>query len=287
MVDKFILGTVHFGLDYGINNDVGKISEDDAFRILMISYQNGIRTLDTAGNYGNSEKIIGRFIEKNPEFVWKVISKLKLNAENDFESALEMSLSNLNVECLESLMFHSFSDYIKFKDHLQFFNQRFKGKKYKKLGVSLYTNEEIGVVISDPNIDLIQVPFNLLDNENQRGDVLLKAKNIGKEIHVRSIFLQGLVFMNEAKVPFKLAQLNRYVRNLQLLCKENEFSMLQLAIQYPLTKGYIDQVLFGVDSVAQLKENFKCIEKRIPENIIRFVDNISVKEKELLNPSKW
>ena len=56
MVDKFILGTVHFGLDYGINNDVGKISEDDAFRILMISYQNGIRTLDTAGNYGNSER---------------------------------------------------------------------------------------------------------------------------------------------------------------------------------------------------------------------------------------
>ena len=64
------------GLDYGVNNTYGKISNRQSFEILSLAFSNGINILDTAEVYGNSHHIIGNFHYKNPSSKFKIITKL-------------------------------------------------------------------------------------------------------------------------------------------------------------------------------------------------------------------
>ena len=75
-VEKIILGTAQIGMSYGIANTKGKPSKVDSFKILDFAYENNIRYLDTAKIYGNSEEIIGLYIQENQKKNWKIITKI-------------------------------------------------------------------------------------------------------------------------------------------------------------------------------------------------------------------
>ena len=192
---NIILGTVQFGLNYGINNTRGKISIQEVHRILDFAYYKGITTLDTASGYGDSEEIIGDYLVSNPDKKFELITKVN-SSKISLEKQLHESLQKLKVDKVEVLMLHSFELYEKFKSQLPLFCQKNKGKFFNELGVSVYTNEELGVISLDPIIDRIQTPFNLLDNELKRGDTYTEIKSKGKVIDTRSVFLQGLFFKN-------------------------------------------------------------------------------------------
>ena len=283
--NKLILGTVQFGLNYGINNSVGEISPIEAIKILHYAYENDISILDTASGYGNSEMVIGQFLSQNEKINFDIITKLKFTDNIDFDELLETSLTKLQQPKVKYLMFHSFDDYQKFKGDLNLSN--LKDIKYEILGVSVYTNDEIEQVIEDVNIDLIQVPFNLLDNEFQRGKHLIKAKELGKLVHVRSIFLQGLFFMDKDNLPSKLIDLKKDIECINTIAEINNLSIQELAIKYVMSKKYIDGVLFGVDSLEHLNMNLKMSDGNLDESVITFINNIKVDNIELLNPSKW
>ena len=283
-MNNLILGTVQFGLNYGINNSVGKITPTEASQILHYANENDISILDTASAYGNSEVVIGEFLSENENIKFDIITKLKFSDSVDFEELLEKSLTKLQQPKVKYLMFHSFDDYQKFKDDLKM--STLKGIKYEIMGVSVYTNEEIEQVIEDVNIDLIQVPFNLLDNEFQRGKHLIKAKELGKLVHVRSIFLQGLFFMDKNNLPSKFKDLKKDIECINTIAERNNLSIQELAIKYVMSKKYIDGVLFGVDSLEHLKMNLSMSDGNLDESVIAFIDNIKVDNIELLNPSK-
>ncbi len=285
MQSKLILGTVQFGLNYGINNSSGKITPNEANEILHFANENNISILDTASAYGNSEKVIGDFLCQNNQIQFDIITKLKHTDNVDFEELLENSLTKLKQPKVKYLMFHSFDDYQEFKDNVNILT--LKGIKYDSLGVSVYTNDEIESVIEDKNIDLIQVPFNLLDNEFQRGNYLIKAKEFGKLVHVRSIFLQGLFFMDKENLPTKFKDLTKAIQEIKDIAESNNISIAELAMSYVLSKDYIDGVLFGVDSLEHLKNNLEISHGNLDGSIIAMIDAIKVEKIELLNPSKW
>jgi aryl-alcohol dehydrogenase-like predicted oxidoreductase len=281
-----ILGTVQFGLNYGINNTGGKVPVHEVHRILDYAYSKGIMTLDTAAGYGDSEEIIGDYLASNPDKKFEIITKVN-SSKISLKKQLHESLQKLKVDKVEVLMLHSFELYEKFKSQLPLFCQKNKGKFFNELGVSVYTNEEIGVISSDPVIDRIQTPFNLLDNELKRRERYSDIKSKGKIIDTRSVFLQGLFFKKTDELPTNLYPLIKPLEKLKKIAESKSLTMEELAIGYVVSMDFIDNVLIGVDSLDQLKDNLNILSNSISMQTVDEINMISIQNDNLLNPSLW
>lgn len=286
VINKIILGTAQFGLEYGINNTSGKPSIDSVFEILETAYDLGVRTLDTAEAYGDAHDIIGEFHRKNPLKLFNIITKLPASISS-LDDKIDSYCKQLHVSKLKAVLFHSFNTYRENRSAIDSLHSfRLKGK-VEYLGVSVYTNDQIEDVIGDCRIDIIQLPFNLFDNNFQRGDILQKAKMKGKILHSRSVFLQGLFFsslQNDHKV---VAGLQRELAYINRLSKLSDISLGTMALSYCVGQGTLDSVLVGVDNLSQLRKNLQDASYVLPIDIIEKIDNIKVKDVDLLNPSLW
>jgi aryl-alcohol dehydrogenase-like predicted oxidoreductase len=287
MNNKLILGTVQFGLDYGINNSNGKMSEIDVFRILDFAHDNGIVYLDTAAAYGNAEDRIGRYLASKENRSFKIITKFDLKQNPTPIESLESSLYRLNCDKVNTVMFHSFEDFNKSKPNDIKALLKLKGKKFDRLGISVYTNAEIKKICDSNFFDVVQLPYNLLDNNNLRGEhlALLQEKNI--EVHTRSVFLQGLFFMNPSEIKGKLSPLSKYIEQINQIASKNSLDLAALALGYSLSNNKIDGVLIGVDSLIQFEHNINLLSEKIKDNVFNEIDVIQVNELELLNPATW
>lgn len=289
--EKLILGTVQMGLDYGINNTSGKPTMEQSFSILEAAHKGGITRLDTAEAYGNSQEVIGMF-HKNSPLRFRVITKYSsktLSPGSSFEEHVKKSMATLNVSSLEAYMFHSFADYQANTTALSALKGLRKEGLISKVGVSVYSNQEAETVLRDnPGVNLIQLPFNLLDNNVQRGAVLRRAKDLGVEIHARSLFLQGLFMKKRSTLEPPLTTLLPYLRTVDTIASESNKPIEAIALNYGLQNELIDGVLFGVDTLAQLEENIGYVSGfGLSKEELNAIDNIRVLETELLSPVNW
>lgn len=285
MINKIVLGTVQFGLNYGINNISGKPCRGKVFGILDEAYNKGIRYLDTAETYGNAIEIIGQY-HKQTNNRFKVLSKFKNAENNTLYNNVSKTLETLSIPKFEVYSYHSFKEYVD-KIHLRDDILKLKhAGLIEKIGISIYTNQEFDYVIKDKEINVIQLPYNILDNDNIRGNLIEKAKNNHKEIHVRSVFLQGVFFLNINNLPSKLGPLRKYLLRIMEYCKDKNITIDKLALNYVLQNSNIDKVILGVDSKEQLQANIDMIDE-LNESILFIDQEISVLEKELLNPVNW
>jgi len=288
---KIVLGTVQLGLDYGINNQLGKPDLNNSFEILQTAYNSGISFLDTAEAYGDAVDIIGKFhAEKKVEF--NIISKFgSIKSETDLNKNISETLTKLNQNSLYAYLFHSPSDIKKLQTLPKLvsqLNDLKSGGKIKKIGISIYTNDDFEQAIKNPLIELIQFPFNVFDNNNKRLEILKKAKDNGKEVHCRSVFLQGLFYKKPNEIPNKLTLLIPYLEVLNSISKKLNLTITELALNYALSNPYIDKVLIGVDSVNQLNQNISNINFNLTQSDFKLIDeNINIKEEELLYPYNW
>lgn len=273
---KLVLGTVQFGLQYGVNS-AGRPSEDAVKGILAEAAKGGIVTLDTSSAYGNSEEILGECITPNENF--NIVSKYP-KGETPVGEMFNSSLKRLKVEKLYGYLLHHFEVY---KDNPQVWDEFIALKesgKVQKIGFSLYTPEELELILKNGSpFDLIQVPFNIFDKKFLPYMKELHQK--GVEIHVRSTFLQGLFFKDRNALPEKLQPMKKYLLQLDEFSKKSGLSISEIALNYNLQNPYIDGVLIGVDNVEQLQMNLNSV-KDTPIDI-----EIEVKEQELLNPVNW
>ena len=287
-MSKIILGTVQFGLDYGINNNNGKPNFNEVKSIFDYAYNNNINFLDTAEAYGNSHEIIGNYHEDSDN-KFQVTTKYcsaRLDLPKNISDRINHHLKILNVNNLYCYMFHNYDD---FKNYFNLFKLELLELKnrgiIKKIGVSLHSNHNINDILENKEIDLIQLPYNLLDNKFKREKVFLKAREKGIEIHTRSTFLQGLFFKDLDTITGRLGVLKKYLLELKRLVNKNEIN--SLALSYVCSNANIDGVLLGVDNVGQLKNNLSCINDDKFKDIIENIDSINVKEENLLNPANW
>jgi aryl-alcohol dehydrogenase-like predicted oxidoreductase len=285
-ISKLILGTVQLGLPYGINNTTGKPDLQESLAILETAQRSGIEALDTADAYGDSQRVIAEFHKNHRPF--KILSKFKFSDSNrDLESCLKKTLSQLGCSFLDTYSFHSFQDYLTFQDKSLLKELQREGK-VEKWGVSIYSNEEFEQAIEFDAIDVIQTPFNLLDNMNKRGALIKKAKQRGKTVHVRSVFLQGLFFKTPENFPAQLQPLMPEIQLLNDLAKAHSLSMQEMALQYALSIPEIDGVLFGIETVEQLKQNLISLQKsRWSTELTSAIHEINCSHVELLNPANW
>ena len=184
-------------------------------------------------------------------------------------------------------MFHNYDDFLKTSQYQLEKLLEHKGIKFKKLGISVYTNEQIDEVCKTKIFQTIQMPFNALDNNNIRGEAMRMMKTNGIEIHTRSVFLQGLFFMPLENIPAKLEPLTSYLSRMNQISSHYQVGKSALALHYNLSNQLISGVLMGVDSVKQLEQNIALINAQIPQLAFDAIDEIQVKESSLLNPATW
>lgn len=288
MSNKLILGTVQMGLDYGVNNYSGKISFSESCAILLEAYKNGIVVLDTAEAYGNAHQVIGGFHRLNPEVKFKVITKIPdIKVFYSVEQKIKKYCEELNVDVLEVLMFHSFDTYKNCNKDLDVLESLKRDGVIKHIGVSTYTNEQIEELLLDDRISVVQLPFNLLDNESIRGDLLKKLKIKGKIVHTRSAFLQGLFFAESSKNKLIYNELSAEIEVVKKIAKSENTTIINLAQSYCVNQKNIDNVLIGVDSVKQLVDNLEALNYVISTESKSKINAIKVKNTDLLNPSLW
>ena len=280
-INKIILGTVQFGLNYGINNITGQVSRQNVKNILSTCQENGITKLDTSAAYGNSEQVLGEFIGDN----FDVISKYP-RCDQSAPSVFMQSLIRLGIDQIYGYLIHHF-DFFKecpfIWDEITLLKEK---RKIKKVGFSIYETGELDFLL-DNNIqfDLIQFPYNIFDRDFEPYFCLLKERNI--EIHIRSVFLQGLFFMVIDSLPKRLLPLAPYLSDLKDFCRNRNFSIEAVALNYAIHNKYIDGVLIGVDNAMQLINNINSIWDTYPSEVSDFISLINIKEKELLHPNNW
>ena len=288
MLNKIILGAAQLGMNYGINN-YGPINKTKVFEILDFAVSNDINMIDTAEVYGNSLELIGKYIKQSPKSNLKIISKLNtgldlkdLNLNNHIQSQLNLA----GIDSFHGYMFH---DYMSFIDNHDLFDQIIDLKDYgiiKNIGISVYETKSIIDIVKNHKFDFIQIPFNLLDNDKDKIEVLKIANEKKIEIHVRSVFLQGLFFKPFDEYSKNLEPLKKYMKRLNEISLESKIDIEYLALKYTLKKDYINKVIFGVHNLQQFSKNIKIINSdiSIPDDQI---EEIIVKEKDLLKPYNW
>lgn len=285
---KLILGTVQMGLDYGVNNNSGKIAVEDSHKILLESHKLGITTLDTAEAYGSAHQVIGDFHRCNPQYQFRIVTKIPQNIElEEITSKVEKYIEILNVKNLEVCMFHSFDSFIKNKNAIQELNDLKSKGKIHHIGVSVYTNSQIEYLIDEKSVSVVQIPFNLLDNYSIKGELIKRLKLSGKIIHTRSAFLQGLFFKNCNDSNVIIQKIKLELKILNNIALRAKCSMEELALSYCLSQKFVDNVIIGIDSIDQLRSNFKASGFKIENKVIDEIDLIKINDTDLLNPSLW
>jgi aryl-alcohol dehydrogenase-like predicted oxidoreductase len=283
---KLGLGTIQFGMDYGINNTRGKVLKEEAFEILKVAWNNGIDMLDTSALYGESEYVIGQFLKEN-NVPFKIISKLPPCDADDIETRLCESLKKLDRDRLFGYLVHHF-DFFRENRHIWDFLQKAKlQKKFDKLGFSLYYPQEVEYLIKENvEFDMVQVPFSVFDQRFSGALKVLREGNV--EIHVRSVFLQGLVFKNALTMHGIFENFKDKLSSLHSISQDIGIPISALCLNFAVLNEYIDKVIIGTDSLSNLQENINALkyQDRVGDVYNSLLDLKEDNEKIIL-PFNW
>ncbi len=291
---QFGIGTAQFGMDYGISNQNGKTPINELIDILDFAKENQICLLDTAITYGDSESILGTLVSKKHNF--RIITKTPVfkkrrlthqDADN-LKLSFYKSLEKLKQPKIAGLLIHHADDLLNDGGEFLFATMQTlkKDRLVEKIGVSVYTGEQIDLLLEKYDFDLIQLPINVLDQRLIDSGYFFRLKERGIEVHVRSIFLQGLLLMDpELLHPF-FSPIKPLLNQYRVFLQSKGLDYAQGALAFIKQIPEIDYIIIGVNNVEQLKSNWKDFiqHNNIPLNDFTM---FSVKEEKYINPSLW
>ncbi|MDC0965247.1 aldo/keto reductase [Candidatus Thioglobus sp.] len=283
---KIALGTVQFGTHYGIANTNGQVEKSEAKDILNYAKSFGIDTIDTAISYGSSEQCLGEIGVDG----YQVVTKLP-EIPDDYgnlriwvEKHVKESLDTLGVETLSGLLLHRPNQLLDTdkKDLWSILLQLKSDGLVKKIGFSIYTPDELDKLWDSFKPDLVQAPYNILDRRLETSGWLQRMSEENVEIHIRSIFLQGLLLMNKDSRPEKFNKWLTLWNHWKNWLRENDSTPVQAAVSFALSDNRISRVVVGVDSLNQFKDIIA-----VASNIGKFPESFHITDTRLLNPSEW
>lgn len=286
-LSRIAIGTAQFGFNYGINNTSGKPSIQEIESILDFALTQGINTLDTAIAYGDSETVLGKVGVDNFEIYTKLPS-IKTVKEKNIESwvveNVENSLARLKKDSLSGLLLHRPLELFCRKGQNTFKTiEKLKEQKLvNSIGVSVYSPEELSLVIENYKPDLVQLPLNIIDS--RWDELLVKLKNNNIEVHVRSVFLQGLLLMEPSKRKLLFSRWSILWDNYEYWLSVIRLEPIQACIGGIFHNNSVSKLVFGTENVTQLRE-IVGIAKDI--NKVEVPSNIRSNDITLLNPSNW
>lgn len=271
---KLGLGTVQFGLPYGISNEKGQTSSQEVRGILHLAKQKGIEVLDSASAYGNAEEVLGR----NNLRDFKIVSKfMPPSAGGGISRHLGQSLQKLKIPALYAYLAHRPLELLKSPGQWEELEILKNEGKVGKIGFSLNEPEELEKLLDNGFMpDLVQVPYNYFDRRFEKD--IIKLKNAGCEIHTRSAFLQGLFFIKPGDLDGFFEEVKPILGELQ----GQHGSLPGKLLKFAMEKPFIDKVIIGVESERQLFQNIKDIKDAA--DLPKLKQKIS---NEILIPSGW
>lgn len=284
---KIALGTAQFGSSYGISNFSGKVKETEAREILELGRNFGITTLDTAIAYGESEKVLGDIGCHG----WDIITKIP-EIPSDcgrlsewISSEVQKSLERLKVDKLYGVLLHHPNQLLSSSGRSIYESLAFlKVRGYvEKIGVSIYNPEQLHKLIENYDLDIVQCPMNIFDMRMQDSGWLERLRRDNIEIHVRSIFLQGLLLMEPAARPSKLASYGRLWMSWDNWLQENNLSALDACVNWISGIPELSRILIGVQSSEQLGQILNISGEKLP-NMPAWGDFLDDK---LIDPTHW
>src|SRR5689334_783071 len=287
MSNRLALGTVQFGLAYGIANQSGQVSRDESAAIVNAAWAEGFDTLDTAIAYGESEYRLGEIGVAQ----WRVVSKLPAIPERCSDvaawarDAVLGSLERLKLPKLRGLLLHRPQDLLgPHGDAVYQALVRIKDERMvEKIGVSVYSPDEIDALWSRHQLDLVQAPYNIMDRRLVTSGWLSRLHQAGTEVHVRSIFLQGLLLMSLHNRPMYFDRWQPLWQTWHRWLVDQQLSPLEACLGFALLPPEIDRVVVGVDSVEHLRE----IVAASHVGPLEFPNDLANENPDLINPSKW
>ena len=280
---KIALGTVQWGLDYGIANTHGIPSDEVLNSIFALANKAGINMFDTAAQYGEAEKRVGQFSNLEHKIVTKIGN---FSTNKCLNQQLDNSFNHLQRQNIYGCLFHNVDELIDNTDLWRELLVYKEEERINKIGYSLYEPQELfDLLEAGLHPDIVQLPYSILDRKFEPYFDLLKNK--GVEIHVRSVFLQGLYFKNPEQLSNKLSILKPVISELQNISKQNNLDISELCLDFIRQNCKIDYAVIGVESEDQLREVSQVKNCNLNWDIIlETLDSYNIK-KELLNPSNW
>lgn len=289
---KLGLGTVQFGLDYGISNQAGRTPPEEVRNILQVAIASGIRVLDTAALYGTSEEVLGQSLPSDPAF--DIVTKTPVFASDCIsfddarllEETLHQSLSKLRQPGVYGLLMHNADNLLAENGELlmaKMLDLKRCGL-VKKIGASVYAGDQIDRLLQRYPLDLVQLPVNVLDQRLLAGGQLARLKRAGVEIHARSAFLQGLLLMEPDSLPLYFESARAHLKGYHAYLREHGISPLQAALGFVVGLNEVDVVLCGINNRQQLDELIAVAQPLT--DFDRLMD-FAIDDPAILDPSRW
>jgi len=293
MVKKLIIGSANFGMEYGIANKK-KLNKEEVFDILELAHTKGIQSIDTARAYGDAENAIGGYFAQKGK-IFKVITKLpakNYTSADDVKRDIYESMKSMNVDYIDIVLMHSYKTY---EDHGSVIVPVLKALCKEGLignyGASVYHPDEAMKLVKDINDEIvIEFPLNLFDRRFINNGLIERLKSAGVRLFARSVFLQGLFFMEENALEGNLKKAAHKNRLLHELSDEYSIRTEHIALLFVLANPLIDGVVIGVDSRDHLLSDLTCTGEEVSagfELVSPHLHKLQIDDEDIILPYRW
>jgi aryl-alcohol dehydrogenase-like predicted oxidoreductase len=300
---KLALGSAQLGGNYGIANKTGKPSQEEATALLAHAILGGIKTIDTASAYGNSEEVIGNAltnIDRSGLIISTKLSPSILDNANseaeiyrNIDKSIETSLNALKTSRLDILMLHRWSHFkeangLIWKRLLYWQNK----EAISKLGASLVSPLEALEALGQSQIQFIQIPFNILDWRFRDANIQdAIARRPDATIQTRSAFLQGLLVSPSTIWPKNsdISAQNIILELEKMVADFGRKNRADLCLAYLRSTPWINSIVIGMETLEQLQNNIELFDTPLlSKQQIEIIEKTFINYPEtLLNPSLW
>jgi aryl-alcohol dehydrogenase-like predicted oxidoreductase len=281
------LGGAQFGLDYGISNRRGRIPFSEVERILTRAAEAGVWTIDTAPAYGDSEDVVGRILGDDPR--WRVITKTAdlsglEDAARCLSDGLSRSLERLQRSSIDTLLFHRVTDLDRndAEELLEAAEELKRVGLTRRLGVSVYESADLDVVLRRGSWDVVQVPLSIVDQRLIKSGHLARLARAGIEVHVRSVFLQGLLLCPPEDLPDFAAPFASALSRLRERSRGLGISPLELCLASVRRLPEVSLCLIGLSGLGDLEQ---ALAARLPD--LPDLADLALDQPDLVDPRRW
>lgn len=284
-MNRIVLGGAQLGLPYGILNGGETLSREEVARILDTAVDHGIDSIDTAIAYGQSESIIGETSQNR----FNIISKLPplpvdiSNVSEWVHSQVQGSLSRLKCTSLDALLLHRPQDLTGAQGAELYaaIGSLMAEKMIHRFGVSIYSPEDLEGIIGTFDIHVVQAPLNVFDRRILGVTNQLSALNI--EVHVRSVFLQGVLIANPINRPQRFEPWSEHFALFDEWVRSSGVSAMACCMGFALQQLGIAKLVIGTTSAESLDE----IMNSIPNSVLEAPTHLQSSVEQLIDPRFW
>ena len=298
---KLTLGTVQLGMNYGIANKIGKPNSDESYDILVAALNGGINTVDTSIDYGKSEKIIGEFIKRKKDNNLNIVTKFNLVNNNSINlnqirkeiyEQVNSSLNTFGIDKIPVYLFHQGKDQDmeSYAEPVSLVLSELKKDGLISVGgISLYNPHDVHFILENREFQAVQIPVNIFDQRLIVDGTLVKMKETNKIVFARSVYLQGLFFLNPAGLTGNLISAFPYLQKLKILSEEVGMTIHEMSFSFVRDLFGISSIVVGAENVTQVNDNIKLLDAPVlnPEFRSKISNIFKDVPKTVITPALW